>query len=71
MIKVFNYTNFLFIDFQEGYNRNNPEHRYIFSCLLVTCADLSDYTKVSLFIIALICYNDICSCLVKINIFIR
>ncbi|KAJ3655468.1 hypothetical protein Zmor_004566 [Zophobas morio] len=28
-----------------GYNKNNPEHRYVFVGLLVTCADLSDHTK--------------------------
>ncbi|EFA04337.2 hypothetical protein TcasGA2_TC014631 [Tribolium castaneum] len=34
-----------FIMTKNGYNRNNPEHRYVFTSLLVTCADLSDHTK--------------------------
>ncbi|XP_044267884.1 cGMP-dependent 3',5'-cyclic phosphodiesterase-like [Tribolium madens] len=30
---------------RSGYDRNNPEHRYVFTTLLVTCADLSDHAK--------------------------
>lgn len=29
----------------EGYRPRDPEHRYFLSCLLMTCADLSDQTK--------------------------
>lgn len=34
---------------QVGYERHNKQDRYLFVSLLMTCADLSDQTKVSFF----------------------